>query len=60
MQADHAIARGGFGLVPEGRQIFPSLSVRENLETFARPLTTRAAGTGMDSRKGAGAFPASG
>ena len=24
MQADHAIARGGFGLVPEGRQIFPS------------------------------------
>lgn len=38
MQADHAIARGGFGLVPEGRQIFPSLTVRENLETFARPL----------------------
>lgn len=38
MQVDHAIARGGFGLVPEGRQIFPSLTVRENLETFARPL----------------------
>lgn len=38
MHADHVIARGGFGLVPEGRQIFPSLSVRENLETFARPL----------------------
>lgn len=34
---DHAIARGGIGLVPEGRQIFPSLTVRENLETFFRP-----------------------
>ena len=37
IEADHVIARGGFGLVPEGRQIFPSLTVRENLETFARP-----------------------
>ena len=27
----HAIARLGVGLVPEGRQIFPNLSVRENL-----------------------------
>jgi branched-chain amino acid transport system ATP-binding protein len=27
----HAIARLGLGLVPEGRQIFPSLSVEENL-----------------------------
>ncbi len=27
----HAIARLGMGLVPEGRQIFPNLSVRENL-----------------------------
>jgi branched-chain amino acid transport system ATP-binding protein len=27
----HRIARLGFGLVPEGRQIFPNLSVRENL-----------------------------
>lgn len=35
--ADHAIARAGIGLVPEGRQIFPSLTVRENLETFYRP-----------------------
>jgi branched-chain amino acid transport system ATP-binding protein len=29
--APHDIARLGMGLVPEGRQIFPNLSVRENL-----------------------------
>ncbi len=29
--APHVIARLGVGLVPEGRQIFPNLSVRENL-----------------------------
>jgi branched-chain amino acid transport system ATP-binding protein len=29
--ASHTIARLGLGLVPEGRQIFPNLSVRENL-----------------------------
>ena len=33
----HAIARLGIGLVPEGRQIFPNLSVRENLVATARP-----------------------
>ena len=27
----HQIAKGGIGLVPEGRQIFPNLTVRENL-----------------------------
>ena len=31
------IARQGIGLVPEGRQIFPNLSVAENLHTFYRP-----------------------
>jgi branched-chain amino acid transport system ATP-binding protein len=29
------IARAGVGLVPEGRQIFPNLTVRENLIAFA-------------------------
>jgi branched-chain amino acid transport system ATP-binding protein len=32
----HAIARRGIGLVPEGRRIFPNLSVRENLVVAAR------------------------
>ena len=29
------IARAGIGLVPEGRQVFPNLTVRENLTSFA-------------------------
>ena len=33
----HAIARLGIGLVPEGRQVFPTLTVRENLIATARP-----------------------
>lgn len=30
-RASHQIARAGIGLVPEGRHIFPTLTVRENL-----------------------------
>jgi branched-chain amino acid transport system ATP-binding protein len=33
----HRIARLGLGLVPEGRQVFPNLSVHENLVATARP-----------------------
>lgn len=33
----HAIARLGLALVPEGRQIFPTLTVEENLIATARP-----------------------
>ena len=32
----YAVARLGLGLVPEGRQIFPNLTVRENLVATAR------------------------
>ena len=31
----HKVARAGIGLVPEGRQVFPNLSVRENLVATA-------------------------
>ena len=34
-QAPHAVARCGIGLVPEGRQIFPNLTVVENLVATA-------------------------
>ncbi|MDW8444223.1 MAG: ABC transporter ATP-binding protein [Acetobacteraceae bacterium] len=34
--APHRIARRGIGLVPEGRQVFPTLTVRENLIATAR------------------------
>ncbi|NML48700.1 ABC transporter ATP-binding protein [Ramlibacter sp. G-1-2-2] len=33
----HEVARRGIALVPEGRQVFPNLSVREHLEAFTRP-----------------------
>jgi branched-chain amino acid transport system ATP-binding protein len=33
----HEIARSGVGLVPQGRDIFPTLTVRENITVAARP-----------------------
>jgi branched-chain amino acid transport system ATP-binding protein len=36
METD-AIARLGLAIVPEGRQVFPNLSVAEHLSAFARP-----------------------
>jgi branched-chain amino acid transport system ATP-binding protein len=35
--APYRVAQAGVGLVPEGRQVFPSLSVVENLRATARP-----------------------
>jgi branched-chain amino acid transport system ATP-binding protein len=35
-QAPERIARAGIGLVPEGRMVFPTLTVRENLLAMAR------------------------
>jgi branched-chain amino acid transport system ATP-binding protein len=35
--APHQMARAGIGYVPEGRGVFPTLSVRENLLMAARP-----------------------
>ena len=41
-EAPDRIARLGIALVPEGRQIFPNLSVREHLEAFAENRSGRA------------------
>jgi branched-chain amino acid transport system ATP-binding protein len=37
----HEVARAGIGLVPEGRQVFPSLSVEENLIATAAKRAAR-------------------
>jgi len=42
-RAPHAIARLGLGLVPEGRQVFPNLTVHENLVATAVQRKTGAA-----------------
>ncbi len=48
--ASYQIAQTGIGLVPEGRQIFPNLTVRENLIATARPPA--GAPTGASSSAG--------
>jgi len=35
--AAHRVARRGIALVPEGRQVFPNLTVQEHVSAFARP-----------------------
>jgi branched-chain amino acid transport system ATP-binding protein len=40
--APEAIARRGVGLVPQGRRVFPSLTVRENLAVAARSVPGQA------------------
>jgi branched-chain amino acid transport system ATP-binding protein len=49
------IARLGLGLVPEGRQIFPNLSVRENLLASAANRTSR--GNPWSLERAFGFFP---
>ena len=40
--APHVIGKLGLGLVPEGRQVFPSLTVRENLVATASTANGKA------------------
>jgi branched-chain amino acid transport system ATP-binding protein len=54
----HKVAQAGIGLVPEGRQIFPNLSVRENLIATARPRADDAGGENWDFDKVMDLFPA--
>ena len=47
--APEAVARRGLGLVPEGRMVFPTLTVRENLVATAANRSGRAARWTLDS-----------
>ena len=42
------VAKYGIGLVPEGRQIFPNLTVRENLIATAVPATNKGDGWSLE------------
>jgi len=45
----YRIARAGLGLVPEGRQVFPNLTVRENLVATASGGAARGSAWNLDS-----------
>jgi len=47
--ASYRIARAGLGLVPEGRQVFPNLTARENLVATAAAGTARGGPWNLDS-----------
>ena len=51
----YRIAQAGLGLVPEGRQIFPTLTVEENLIATA---ASRFAAAALDARRDLRFFPA--
>jgi branched-chain amino acid transport system ATP-binding protein len=47
-ETPHGIARRGVGLVPEGRQVFPNLTVHEHLSAFERAGANGPAGSAND------------
>lgn len=53
----HQISRLGIGLVPQGRRIFPSLTIRENLMMAARKRKADDSGTDWDIEKVYELFP---
>jgi branched-chain amino acid transport system ATP-binding protein len=59
-RATEAIARRGIALVPEGRDLFAPLTVRDNLAlgAYARPGRLRRAELGADLQRVLGLFPA--
>ncbi len=48
-QSSYKIAQAGIGLVPEGRQIFPNLNVRENLLATAANRSDKTNPWGLDA-----------
>jgi len=53
----HRIVRSGIGLVPQGRRIFPSLTVREHLEIAGRPAAPTEASSPWDLDRALDLFP---
>jgi branched-chain amino acid transport system ATP-binding protein len=53
----YKVAQAGLGLVPEGRQIFPNLSVHENLVATARAPVGGTAGEAWTLERVYGLFP---